>query len=66
MDRLYKDEFCIARSKSETEKLSVGCFKNTKLIIQGHKCLSNWAVGDVRLDVILGMLWHVQWDEETG
>lgn len=62
VDRLYKTEYCMAHIKIGTEDLSLQWLKYMDLAIQSREYSSNCAVSDVGYNVLLDMLWYVQWD----
>lgn len=65
-EKLMSTDYRIAHSKNGTEELSIQCLESMELKVQGHKYSSNWAVGDARYDVILGMPWHAQCVKSTN
>lgn len=63
--KLKKTNYQIVHSKNNTSELSVECLEAGKLEIGDHKYSSNWAVGDARYDVILGMPWHAECEKSV-
>lgn len=43
----------------------MACWEKCELIIEEHRYISNWAEGDARWDVILGMPWQNTIVEKT-